>query len=303
MNPLLALLLRVPLHGLGLLVAPLPRAGELKLGRALGRLALKLDPKRRRIAEENMRRCLPDLSDAQRGKLLRANYEHYGVLVLELAHMFAPLPGHWRAYARRAARVEGFDNWRRAHAKGRGTLICSAHLADWELMAAAGAMAGVPATIVTRRLKPDWLHRWMEKTRRSTGVACAYQPRTMPAVLKALRRGESIGFVMDQYMPPPMGAPLRFLGASVDTLTAIAPLARRTDAAIVPVSQVRDPDGTVRIVFEPEFPLTEDDAADNQRLAGLVERWIRAEPAQWLWVHRRFKHAVWPDAPKDLDKK
>jgi KDO2-lipid IV(A) lauroyltransferase len=293
MNSVLALALRVPLHALGLLVAALPRPAELALGRFCGRAASAVDPKRRRIAHDNIRRCLPELGHAGWNALVRANYEHYGILTLELLHMLAPIEGHWRAYVRRTARLDGFENWKKANDEGRGALFCSAHLANWELMAAAGALEGIPITIVTRRLKPEWLHLWMEKTRLSTGVRALYQPRTMPGVLRGLRDGASVGFVMDQYMPPPMGAPLRFFGVSVNTLTAIAPLARRTGAPITPVTQRRGADGTVVIAIEPEFELSADDDADNQRLSDLVEKWIRAEPAQWLWAHRRFKNVDW----------
>lgn len=294
MNPFLSLLIRAPLHGLGLLATCLPRPLELALGRALGRAGLAVDRKRRRIAHDNIRRCLPELGPEGWARVLRQNYEHYGILFLELTHMFSPIPGHWRAYALRVARVEGLDNWRKAHDKGNGALFCSGHFANWELMAARGAMAGIPITMTTRHLKPEWLHKWMEKTRLSTGVRCVYQPRTMPGVLRALRAGESVGFVLDQYMPPPMGEPMRFFGVTVDTLAAIAPLARRTGAAIVPARQVRDADGTLRVLIEPEFAQTGDTPGeDNQRLADLVERWIRLEPSQWLWVHRRFKHVDW----------
>jgi KDO2-lipid IV(A) lauroyltransferase len=296
MNPALALALRVLLHGLGLGVAALPRRAETALGRALGRLAELVDRRRRRIAHDNIRRCLPELGPAGWDALVRKNFEHYGILTLELLHIFTPIRGHWRAYVLKTTRLDGLENWKAANAKGRGLLFCSAHLANWELMAAAGALAGVPITMVTRRLKPEWLHLWMEKTRLSVGVRALYQPRTMPGVMRGLRDGLSVGFVMDQYMPPPMGKPLHFFGVRVDTLTAIAPLARRTSAPITPVTQRRSADGTVVVAIEPEFPLGEDDDADNQRLSDLVERWIRAEPAQWLWAHRRFKNVDWSAA-------
>ncbi|HXT02449.1 MAG TPA: hypothetical protein VN915_17380, partial [Elusimicrobiota bacterium] len=222
MHPLLALLLRIPLHGLGLLVAALPRSLELSLGRLLGRAACAVDPKRRGIAHDNIRRCLPELGPAGWDELVRENYEHYGILFLELLHIFTPIAGHWPAYVRGVTRLTGLENWRAADAKGRGVLFCSAHLANWEFMAAAGAQAGVPITIVTRHLKPEWLDEWMRRTRLSAGVAAFYQPRTMPGVLRGLRDAKSVGFVMDQYMPPPMGKKLRFFGVEVDTLTAIA---------------------------------------------------------------------------------
>ncbi len=296
MNPLLALLLRLPVHGLGLFVTALPRSWEMALGRACGRAALLADRKRPKIAAENIRRCLPELDAAGRDALLRANFEHYGILVLELAHMFSPIPGHWRRYVERNVRVRGLERWERAHARGKGELFVSTHIANWEFCAAIGSMRGMDVMVVTRNLKPRWLHDWMEKARLTTGVTAAYQPRTMPAVLKHIRKGSGVVFVMDQYMPPPMGSPLRLFGAMVDTLSAVAPLARRTGAAVLPVSARREDDGVVTVTVEPEFVLTDSDQDDNQRLASVVENWMRGNPAQSLWGHRRFKHADWDAA-------
>jgi Kdo2-lipid IVA lauroyltransferase/acyltransferase len=293
LNPVLAVLLRVPLHGLGLFVAVLPRSWECALGRFLGRVALSVDGKRRAIAEDNIRRCLPELGPAGWDKVLRENAEHYGVLALELAHMFTPIEGHWRAYVERATRVEGLENWEKAHARGKGELFCSAHLANWEFAAASGAIRGMKVLIVTRKTQPQWMHDWLEKVRLTTGVRCCYQPRTVPAVMKQVRDGGGVVFVVDQYMVPPMGQPLRFFGVTVDTLAAVAPLARRTGAAMIPVRQIRENDGLVRIIVEPELPLGDDDTADNQRIVDNIERWIREIPGQWLWVHRRFKHVDW----------
>lgn len=294
MNPVLALLLRVPLHGIGLLVTPLPRGLELALGRLLGKLFLALDWKRRHIGRENMRRCLPELGDAELEALLRANYAHYGVLFFELLHMYSPWPGHWRAYASRNSRVEGVEHVRAALAAGKGYLIYGGHSANWELGSAAGGLAGIHPMIVTRRLKPAWLHDWMEAQRLSTGVACAFQPRTMPSILKQLKRGHGVGFVLDQYMPPPMGEPMRFFGATVHTLAAVAPLAKRTGAAVIRADNWRTPEGIVRVRFCPAEPPVADEKADNQRYIDNLEADIRKAPEQWLWIHRRFKDAVWP---------
>lgn len=278
---------------MGLLVALLPRTWEMALGAGLGRLALLIDPLRRKIAQDNIARCLPELDPNRRRALLEKNYEHYGRLVLELAHMFTPIPGHFVSYCKRVAFLEGYENWEAAHRRGKGVIFCSAHLANWELAVSIGALSGIPITIVTRRLKPAWLHEWMEKARLSTGVRAAYQPHTIPAVMKTLRAGGGIVFVMDQYMPPPMGQPLRFFGVEVDTLAAVAPLARRTGAAILPIRPLREDDGRMRIIIEPEHVLGADDGQDSQRLADMVETCIRAQPAQWLWAHRRFKNVDW----------
>lgn len=293
MNPLVSTLLRVVLFVAGTAVTFLPRPLEVRLGRGLGRLLLALDWKRHKIALENMARCLPDISALERKRLLAENYRHYGILALELLHYFSPIPGHYRAYARRIAVLEGFEHWEKADARGKGVLFISAHMANWEMMVAMGGLHGIPLLLVTRHLKPEWLHQLIEAGRLSVGCRGVYQPRTLPVVLKALRRGESIGFAMDQYMPPPMGSPVPFFGVEVDTLFAVAPLASRTGAAIVPVTQKREPDGLVRIIISPELELgcdLEDPARATRAMVREIEDMIRANPSQWLWVHRRFKN-------------
>lgn len=297
MNPILSALIWIVLSSLGLAVSFLPRSLELRLGPLLGRLHLRLDPKRRKIAYDNIRRCLPELKEAGWNRLLKENYDHYGLLALEILHMFSPLPGHYRRYAQKVSILEGFENWKRGHDKGRGVLFVSTHLVNWELMAAAGAMGGIPLTIVTRHLKPEWLHKKMEAARLSVNIRCAYQPRTMPAIMKGLRKGESIGFVMDQYAPPPMGIPVPFFGVKVDTLAAVGTLAVRTGAAIIPGIARRDANGIIHVDMEPELDLGKalgDQALVTEILARKVEGWIRADPSHWLWVHRRFKNVIWP---------
>lgn len=296
MNPVLALLLRIPLHGIGLLVTPLPRGLELALGRLLGKVFFALDWKRRHIGRENMRRCLPELRVEELESLLRANYAHYGVLFFELLHMYSPVPGHWRRYAQKNSRVEGLEHVQKALAEGKGFIVYGGHSANWELGSAAGGLADIHPMIVTRRLKPAWLHDWMEKQRLSTGVGCAFQPRTMPSILKQLKRGHGVGFVLDQYMPPPMGEPMRFFGATVHTLAAVAPLSKRTGCAVIRADNWRTPDGIVRVAFQPAEPPVHDEKADNQRYIDALEADIRKAPEQWLWIHRRFKDAVWPQA-------
>lgn len=282
---------------MGLAVSFLPRRMELWLGRWLGRLYLLVDFKRRKIAYDNIRHCLPELGSAGWDKLLKENFEHYGTLGLELLHMFSPIPEHYRGYVRRVTHLEGFENWEIAHDKGKGVIFLSAHLANWELMAAIIGLHGTSLTIATRHLKPEWLHKKMEASRLSANVWCAYLPDTLPYILRALRKGESFGFVLDQYAPPPMGIPVVFFGVLVDTLAAIGSFSQRYGAAIVPVMQERDRDGIVHIRIEPEMILgdaLEDRVKSTTILSQKVESWIRANPPQWLWAHRRFKNVVWP---------
>lgn len=289
------------LTALGLAVTPLPRSWEMAFGGWLGRLALRLDRRRRSIADENMRHCLPELGEAGRLRLLEANFEHYGRLIVELLHIFSPVPGHWKRWTLRHSEISGRENWEGALARGKGVLFYSAHVANWEIASAVGGTRGFPSTIVTRRLTPDWLMRRVEEARLEVGIAAAYQPRTMPIVLRGLKNGETMGFMIDQYMAPPAGVKVRFFGVETDTLSVLGPLAHRTGAALLPLFLHRRDDGTVHLEVAPEMPRGDwmaDPVESTQRMTAVAEAWIRKHPAQWLWGHRRFKNSVWPDGTK-----
>lgn len=278
----------------------LSRATEMELGRLLGRLVLAAGLFRKGIVLENMRRCLPELSEGRRRELLERNFEHYGILFFEYLHLLSPMKGHYRDYARRLTRVDGLEHWKRAHEKGKGVIILSSHAGVWELGAAGAGLLGVPLTVVTRRAKPPWFQAKLESARLSVGARLAYHPGSMPTILRALRGKGTVGFMMDQYARPPMGMKVSFFGVKVDTLAAIAPLALRTGAAIVPAVTSRQRDGTVRVHFEPELelgPLLADTEKATEAMAAVVEGWVRENPVQWLWLHRRFKNVAWPGDP------
>jgi KDO2-lipid IV(A) lauroyltransferase len=298
MSPTLAVFLRIVLTAIGLLVTVLPRPLELFFGRYLGLFLLALGGTRARVARDNLKKCFSALSDDERESLLRENYKHYGILAMELLHLFSPVPGHYRNYTKRVTKLTGYENWKRAHDKGKGVIFVSAHLGNWELMVGAGALAGMPLTMVTKKLKPQWLHDQIEQSRKSVGVSGAYEPRTLPIVMRALRNGESVGFVMDQYAGPPIGIPVPFFGVKVGTLAAVSVLVERTGAAVVPVRAYRDAMGVVCVDVQPEIDLSaisSDNEACTAALTNRVELWVRELPTQWLWIHRRFKNVVWPN--------
>jgi Kdo2-lipid IVA lauroyltransferase/acyltransferase len=285
------------LSGLGLFASALPRKLEVTLGRWVGRFLFAVSLFKRGTIEANLSRCFPRLKGTARRSLIRRNYEHYGLLLFEYMHFFSPFPGHWRRYVGTAARVEGRENWERAHAKGRGVIFFCSHLGSWETGAAAIASGGVHATIVTTVLTPRWLHDKITACRASVNMSAAFHPGSMSAVVKTLRRGGSVAFMNDQYARPPMGVPVSFFKTRVDTLSVVGPLARRTGAAVLPLHTFRDADGTTIARIEPEFNLGSrpEDASDaTQRIASRVELWVRANPDQWLWLHRRFKNLAAP---------
>ncbi|MDE2290983.1 MAG: lysophospholipid acyltransferase family protein, partial [Elusimicrobia bacterium] len=237
------------------------------------------------------------MSAAEREELLWRNQEHMAQLFFEYAHFFSPVPGHYRRYALKNSHLEGKEHWKTAQERGKGVLFVALHLGWWEMQAASAGLAGMPLTVVTTVLKPAWLHELFTKRRLSTNVKAALHPGSMPTIMRALRKGECVAFMNDQYAPPPMGLKVPFFGVEVDTLSAVGPLAKRTGAAIVMCTSYRDEDGVTRVFLSPPLELgdkLDDPAAATAAIAAVVEKNVREHPEQWLWVHRRFKNVTWP---------
>lgn len=296
MNPAASALVWVVVNALGLAVTFLPRSVELFLGPRLGRLFLAVDPKRRRIAVENIRNCFPDWTDERRAALLKENYRHYGLLFFELLHQASPVPGHYRRFVEKNAVVDNFEVFERLNARGKGTVVVTGHFANWEMMGIAG-LRGMKGMVTGKTIKPAWLNARLFASRESLGVKTASGTRILPEILRWIKAGNSGVFILDQYLAPPAGVLVNFFGVDVATQGVVGLAVNRTGAPVFMVFQRRDEKGVIHDVFE-EIVLTQSELSDplktTQRLASEIEKWLRGNPAQWLWIHRRFKNVVWP---------
>jgi KDO2-lipid IV(A) lauroyltransferase len=180
----------------------------------------------------------------------------------------------------------------------------TAHLGNWEVLAASGpVLFSTGVTMVTKELKPAWLQRAVWVTRELLGIRMALEPRTMPGILRALKKGEIVGFVMDQYAGAPVGARVPFFGKPVGSHTALALLAQRTGAPVVPGLAVRRPDGRYLIRFDRPIPTENSGDQEKDVLANTAayvshtEAWVKEFPLQWMWVHRRWKGDLSPLPP------
>jgi len=277
----------------------IPRPIFLSLGRTFGTIARILGF-RVKIARDNLALAYPEKTPAEREELFRKSFQELGVLSLELLRLFY----RFDKFIENNCTVEGRENLEAARAGGKGVLVLSSHLSNWEVLSASGpVLVNTPVTMVTKRLKPQWLNRVFEITRSLLGVKMAFEPRTMPDIFRALKRNEAVGFVMDQYAGAPLGARVPFFGIPVGSHTALAALAARTGAPVVPAYAVRQAGGRYLIRFEPALKLEEREDVKATLIANTAlfvrhtEAWIRQYPAQWLWIHRRWKGDLSPLAP------
>lgn len=259
---------------------------------------------RRKVIEFNLEVAFPDERPVSRARVREA-YRHFARLALEIPMLIGGQGAAMRSFAL-AQQLTGLENWERARSRGKGVIFLSSHVGNWEVMAAVGAAKhGMDLMLVTKHLKPEWLHRAIERGRQASSVRATYEPRTLSDVLRHLRGGGTVGFVLDQFAGPPVGMRVPFLGVTVGTPTIVAMLARRTGAAIVPVVNARDAEGRFTVEVSPELELPPSEevrlGADTAILAARVEKDVRRFPGQWLWTHRRFKGDLSPLRPGEWD--
>jgi Kdo2-lipid IVA lauroyltransferase/acyltransferase len=254
---------------------------------------------RSRVIAENLQIAFPGESfDAvqKREALYASAYRHLGHLVLEILMLLGPM----KKYSMKYTDFHGLEHWEKAKKKGKGVLFVASHVGNWEIMTARGALSGIDILLVTKHLKPEWLHRAIEEGRARCNVRATYEPRTLRDVIFHLRRNGTVGFVLDQYTGPPVGVRVPVFGVPVGTSLALATLAKRTGAVVLPVLNYRAPSGRLVVEIQPEVEWQVHEnpqlelAQNTARYAQILEGHIRSYPEQWLWTHRRFKGDLTP---------
>jgi len=292
MGPWRAWLEYLPIRLLQILLRAAPRRLALALGRAVGRLACRLDGRHRRIAVDNLAACLPEAADpAVALRLARECYAHFGAVAVECLL----LPYRGPEDVDRLAVWEGVEHLKAAHLKGKGVLVISAHMGNWEVVALLQGFLGLPMAMVTRPLDNPLLEEMLARGRRRSGNDVVHKRRAVRGILKALDDGWCVALLIDQDFVESNRVFVDFFGRPASVAPTLGLIALRTGAPIVPVVSELLPDGRYRIRYLPpvEPVATGDREADvldiMSRCTALLEREIRRTPSQWLWLHRRFK--------------
>ncbi|MFB3812551.1 MAG: lysophospholipid acyltransferase family protein [Terriglobales bacterium] len=274
------------------MLGALPRHVARTVGIAIARLVYVLHPRLRRVGLRNLEIAFPEMTGAERKRLLRAEYDNLGRLLAE----FCKFPSYTRENVAEVAEYDGLENYLAARERGKGVLFLTAHLGGWELGSFVHSLHGYPIREVVRALDNPYLNRLVEKYRTLHGNTTFDKAEFARGLLAAMRAGETVGVLMDTNMTPPQGIFVPFFGVPACTASGIARVALRTQAAVVPAFTIWDAAaGKYRVRFEPALELvsTGDDEADavaNTVLFNRVlERFVRRYPDQWLWVHRRWK--------------
>jgi KDO2-lipid IV(A) lauroyltransferase len=268
------------------LLACLPLPLLIRFGEALGLVAFHVARSRRHITRVNVALCFPELHATAQQRLVRDVFRHTGVSLCE--ELVA-----WLNPGKRVAHrftVTGVEHLQQAAAQGRGVLLVGAHFSCMDFVGQALAAVADIDVMYRANKNPAW--EWLQVHGRRHYFGAIIERDDARQTLRRLQAGRTIWYAADQDYGRRHSVFAPFFGIPAATITATARFARFNRSPVLFMRQHRNlADLTWEIEISPPlegYP-SGDDLADATRLNAVIEAAVRRDPAQYLWLHRRFK--------------
>ncbi|CAH1657825.1 MULTISPECIES: lipid A biosynthesis lauroyl acyltransferase [unclassified Chelatococcus] len=267
------------------------------LGGAVARAIGPLFPAHR-TAMTNLREAFPDKSEAERRAIARSAWDNLGRTGAEYAHLSVLFDyDHDNPQLDARVEVDGIEHFMALRDDGKPGIIFSAHLGNWELPAICAARYGLAATAVFRAPNDPGIAHVVHEVRSQTmgGLEAARQGAAF-AMARVLEDGGHLGMLIDQHFT--RGVTVPFFGRPARTNPILGKFARRFDCPVHGVRVQRLPGGRFRLQLTPPLDLPRDSEGlvdvegAMAAMTAVVETWVREDPGQWLWMHRRWRPPV-----------
>lgn len=255
-----------------------------------GWIARKIGPRMgaSRRALLNMKRAFPDLSDDEYGALLNDMWDHFGRIIAEYPHI--------RNIAKNRTVIEGKEYLEPLLGDDQGAIFAGAHIGNWEVGCAAPFLQlGVEVDSAYRAPNNPWVERLLLNARTLNKRLRSYSKSSTGgrALFKAAKEKRNIVILFDQKYNEGINVP--FFGNDAMTNPAFVQIAQKYGLSVVPVQIIREDNARFRLIVHPPMSLNNEDgskrAIEDVALEAhqMLEVWIRQNPAQWIWLHRRWK--------------
>jgi KDO2-lipid IV(A) lauroyltransferase len=276
-----------------------------RMGNVAGRFMRTIGPllPENRIGRANLKAAFPDKPPAEIEAILRGVWDNLGRIAAEFAHLDRLSdfdPWHPDRPARIEANRPDLERFFKLLEQRRPAIVFSAHLGNWELPAVCAAACKLNTAILYRRPNNPAIDKWLHSTR--AAAMGTLIPTSLDAPMKladALERGIHVGMLVDQYYS--RGVDVTFFGQRTKANPLLARLARHFDSPIHGLRVVRLPGHRFRAKLTDRIqPVLDaegkvDIAATTQLVTSVIEGWIRENPEQWLWLHRRWRPQDYQD--------
>ncbi len=240
--------------------------------------------------------AFPEMEPAERKRILRASIQNLGRTIVEFATFQPANAVESQKTIRFDFETAEFQAYREAKAAGRGVLMPTAHIGNWELLLSGFALQYEPIYFTARKLDNPLIDKMFADMRAKFGSRQFYKSDSAKEVLKALRSGESVGVLPDVNTGLNEGVFVPFFGVPACTTSGVARLAIRANALIFPMFAIWD-EGESRYVVYNGKPIEPSRSGDREAdvlettaaFTAEIEKIIRRFPEQWLWIHKRWK--------------
>lgn len=267
------------------LLASLPLSISMRLGAGIGALFYYLARPRRRVTEVNIELCFPELNAQQQQGLVRDIMRSVGISVVETS---IALWGSDNKFRGRYS-IKGLEHIEAVQAQGKGIILMGCHQTTLDLVGRI-LSSHIDFDVLYRR-DPNPLLAYKIAQARGRFASSAIPRNDTRQLIKNLRKGRSVWYAPDQDYGPKFSVFAPFFGIEAATIVGTARIAAMGQAAVIPMAHYRTEQGLYEIEFYealPDFP-SGDDVVDATRINLILEKHIRRQPDQYLWVHRRFK--------------
>ncbi len=283
-----------------LFVATLPRSQSNRIGRKIGTFLFNILHSRRSIAIDNIRQALPFMKRhlswtgiyETPEEIALATFMNLGISIVEVCRLY-----HGKGNDLIDSMVvHGLENFQQAKEKGNGVLCVSGHCGNWELISLSFKHhLNENVWAIVRKQNNPYLNSIVDKMRSGYDNKVIYNKAALRPILSVIKNKGVIGMLADQAVFEDNGALIEFLGRKAWANKAPAVIAHKTGVPIVPVFGYRE-NGRFILTFHPEYTLCGDRSEDGirrdiQALSRYLEDFVCAHPADWYWVHRRWKRA------------
>ena len=290
--------LRGAIGALGLL----PWRAATAVGAWLGRIGYAPAGIRRDVVERQIAACFPELPIERVRAVARASYESLGRTTIEAA--LVPKLGQG-GVLELFAEVHGWEHVEAARAAGRGAIVITGHLGNWEIGGSYVAARGVPIDGIARGMANPIFDGFLTRTRQRLGMRVVHDSEAVRRTPRTLTKENGVvAFVSDQGALGLASTYVPFFGRPAKTPRGPAVFALRLRVPMLFAVAIRRPDGRFALTFE---PLALVDTGDRERdvetmvadYTRRLEDWVRRHPEQYFWQHRRWRHQP-PDTPPHL---
>ncbi len=262
-----------------------------QVGAWLGVLGYRLGIRARGV-ETQIAFAFPDLPLREVKRLARESYENLGRTALEAALMERrPVQDLLDLFEQ----VDGFEHIDAALRAGRGALLVTGHLGNWELGGSYIAARGVPVDAIARHMGNRVFEQYLTRVRQRFGVRVVFDEQAVRHTPRSIRENRIVGFLSDQGVLGLASTFVPFFSRFAKTPRGPAVFALRLEVPVIFTVAVRLPSGRYRLIVE-QIPVeyTGDREADTIGLVATytarLEYWVTQYPGQYFWQHRRWKY-------------